>query len=77
MISHPRDQRTKPLKLRSLLVQTWALRWKTDGLSSLKYTVDSYENETVFANVTVNLCFQCVNIKENLPVEKFQRMDYL
>ena len=70
MISHPRDQRTKPVKLRSLLVQTWALRWKTDGLSNLKYTVDSYENETVFVNVTVDLCFQCVNQKQP------QRMDY-
>ena len=77
MISHPRDQGTKPVELRSMLVKTWSLRWKTDGLSSLNYTVDSYEKEVVFANVTVDLCFQCVDQKEKWPVAKFQRMDYL
>ena len=57
MINHPRDEGNENDFFRIELVRTWSKRWRTDGLSNLKYTVDSYENETLFVNVTVDLFF--------------------
>ena len=57
MIKHERDDGNDDNVMRVELVSSWKQRWDRDGLSNLKYEIESYRNEILYTNISVDLYY--------------------